>query len=214
VDGFRRTKRMATPKELEQALGHSKQAIARLKALHRCYPGEVTDFEESVTRLQGVIKFLADQREALLLEEARKESTLQYQWSWWLYPRERKETSVPSLVACSPTWYDYQIDAVTAACKDPRAKYNREEFHVLRLRTRSELPDVNGPLFLYYCMTPWTGDGALPSVSSPVHPSHYGDSLKVTDAVYAAHEEYKTFDKWDGPQGMEFILMETRGLLQ
>jgi len=203
---------MATPKELERSVDNAKQAIARLKALHRCYPEEVTDFGESVTRLQGVIKFLADQREVLLLEEARKESTLQYQWSWWLYPRDRQENCVPSLVACSPTWYDYQIDAVTAACKDPSVKFNREEYYVCQLRTRSELPDTSGPLFLYHCMTPWRKDGQIPLVGSPVHPTHYGDSLSVMDAVYAAHKEYKTFDKWDGPSGVEFILLETRGL--
>jgi hypothetical protein len=57
-------------------------------------------------------------------------------------------------------------------------------------------------------MTPWTPDGALPTVGPKIDPKLYGHSMNMLDAVYAAYEEYEMFDVWDGPSGVDFILME------
>ena len=194
---------MATEQELERILRHLLKAVA-----HMTHCDGEDDLDDTVSRLRKKIRTLRKQREELLLKEARKESTLQYQWSWWAYPKDRKQ--LPCLASCSPRWYDYQIDAVTSACKDPCLKRSREVFYVCQLRTRSAEPDVAGPLSLYDCMAPWEGNGQLPMVGMQVHPVSKEESSTVQDAIYEARKKFEGCE-WDGPSGIQFILFETRG---
>ena len=195
---------MAALREIKRIQSHLLKALAHLS---QC-PQE-SEIKEMVLILRGKASSLRDQRESLLLTQARKNSTLQYRWSWWAYPV--RGTGPPSLAAFCLRWYDYQIDAVTAACKDPCLKRSRDVFYVCQLQTRSEFPDVAGPLVLYDCMAPWTEDGDLPMIGTPEHPVSRGESSDIREAVYAAHERFKDCDEWDRPSGIKFILLETRG---
>ena len=78
-----------------------------------------------------------------------------YEWS--SCPKDRNQ--LLCLVSCSPRWYDFQIDMVTSACKDPGLKRSREVFYVCQLRTCSAEPDIASPLSLYNCMAPWPSRG-------------------------------------------------------
>ena len=175
--------------------------------LSQC-PEEI-ELSKIMNTLRKKIASLREEREELLLKDARKESSLMYQWSWWAYPKDRK--NLPCLLSCSPKWYDYQIDAVAAACKDPCLKRSREIFYVCQLRTWSREPDVVGPLVLCECMAPWQGNGQIPLMGMQMHPVAKEGSATVQDAIYIAHDKFKNCDEWDGPSGIKFILLETRG---
>ena len=196
-------------KELKELLGLICRAVADLKKIKSVCPEIIVG--DMVNSLIDLSIHLKTRREELLLKQTRKESSMRYRWSWWSYPIPQERDSRPRWEASSEEWHEYQIDAVTAACKDPCLKRSREVFYVYLLMPDCPTPD-SVKYHLYHCMAPWTKDGALPSVGSPIHPSHYRESEASIDAVYKAHAEYATFDKWDGPSGVEFITMSPLGL--
>lgn len=191
---------------LLQTLDHAYKAITHLNEVEKCFPEERT-FSETLLRLQQLAANTIQERETLLLEKAREQTSYQYNWSWWAYPSEQKEGKYPVEISPSGDWHEFEIDAITAACKDPCLHHNSKDFYVCLLRTRSEYPGLLG-FSLKYCMAPWTRDGALPSVGSKIDPRVYRNSMNMLDAVYAALEESKSFDVWDGPSGVNFILLQ------
>ena len=193
---------MAEERELERILMHLFKAVAHLD---HC-PGD-EKLDRTIASLRKRIDTLKAKREELLLKEAREESQLQYRWSWWAYPEKRG--NLPSLLGFSPTWHDYRVDAVNAACKGRTFRWKRGLFYVCHLQTRAEGADV---LSVTECMTPWKDNGQLPLVAMQTHPMQEGASM--SDAVYAAREQFKYCDEWDGPQGMKFILLESGGCEQ
>ena len=197
---------MSTPEEVKQILNHSLAAIGHLE----CCPKE-PQIQDVLSTLRKEVRYWREQREVLLLNVARMESSLQYQWSWWVYSTDRRKGCIPGLTFSCPIWYDYQIDAVTDACKAPLLKHSRDVFYVCQLRTRSREQDIAGPLAFYDCMAPWTEDGELPTVGTQLHPFSRGDCANITDALYAAHEEFEDSVEWDGSSGIKFILLETGG---
>ena len=194
---------MASEEEIQQILFRLLEAIKHLM----CCPND-EELDGIRSCLQRKIESLRDQRERLLLKQARRESSLRYQWSWWAYPKNR--SFLPCLVSGSSTVYNYQIDAVTAACRDPCLKRSRDVFYVCQLRTSSPEADVAGPLSLYDCKAPWRGDGQLPTVGMQVHPVSAEESSTVQDAIYAAREKFEV-RTGDEASGIQFILFETRG---
>ena len=167
--------------------------------------------ERAVGDLQDLPQHLAGRREKLLRKWRYGDVHLRYRWSWWTYPLPRTPGTRPRRVAGSRGWYESQIDALAAACKDPCLKRSREVFHVCILWSSSPAPEMVERL-LYHCMAPWKKDGSLPLVGSPMHPSHHGELEAFKDAVYKAHAEYASFDKCDCPCGVEFIAIAPVGL--
>ena len=106
----------------------------------------------------------------------------------------------------SPRWHEYRIEAVSAACRERNFDSKEGLFYVCYLQSRALGSEV---LAVTECMTPWKGDGQIPLMGLRTGP--VGEGASATDAVYAAREEYRDCDEWDGPQGMKFILLETGG---
>ena len=200
---------METPKEIKEVLCRVHRTTDDLKKIKSVCPEILVG--DMVNCLIDLSMDLKSRREYLLLKQARKDSSMQFRWSWWSYPISQTEDGRPRQEASSQEWHEYQIDAVTEACKDPCLCFRRDRFYVCLLTTDCPTPD-SVKYHLYHCMAPWTKDGTLPTVGLALHPSHYGESEVSIDAVYKAHAEYATFDKWDGPSGVEFITMAPPGL--
>ena len=187
-------------KQIQEVLGEADKAIERLDGMRQFWPG---GFEEVVSGLKKMREEAKGEWERRMLERAREETSLQYQWSWWAYPTKRDK--LPYMLSCSPEWHDYMIDAVHTACKDPCLKRSRRVFYVCLMRTRSSVPDAAGPLCLYECTAPWKGGALIPEIGERLHPVAGGDTAKVSDAIYEARDKMK-----DQSEGIRFILLENR----
>lgn len=209
---------MNSQQEVKKCLSHSSRALESVAQL-RTHFSEDGKLQDMCHHLQKLRREMMDQRESMLLQIVTKgkESPDRYRWSWWAFPVPEKVDSPPrQLTSASEKLYEHQIEALNDACKDPcarRRRINKEEGYFLVCLIAPDTPCPGAvPYRLYHCMTPYTNDGALPMVGKEVHPAHYGDELASEDAVYKAHAEYATFDKWDGPSGLEFIGLAPSGL--
>ena len=194
---------------LAQRLARRRENLSLGEASRDMHLGHV---KRAVKDMRALAGDLEGCREEVQLKQARKESPLQYRWGWLIYPTPRTPNCLPRVEASSPGWYECPIDALTAACRDHRLRHNRKDgFYVCFLGTDSPSHQTLG-YRLHHCTAPRTQDGSLPSVGSPIHPSHYGESEVSMDAVYKARAEYWTFDQNDGPSGVDFIAMAPPGL--
>ena len=193
---------MATPQGILHILRRINRTMDDLQIIKSSCPWFLVG--DMWNRLLQLSEDLRAKREEELLKEAREETSLQYQWCWWVYPEKRGD--LPSLLEFSATWYDYLIDAVNAACKAQRPLHWKDDLiYVCVLQARSSTPDI--PLLprLSACYSPSDEYGQIPVVGRRKYLVKAGEC--VLDAVYAAHEAFREEDVC-GSRTVQFILLE------
>ena len=187
-------------------LQHISRAVASIKSAERIFPEHIS-LPDSKKQLVQLFENFVKQREQLLLENARKKTSLCYQWSWWAYPiNKNEESSFPREIASSPIWYEFEIDAVTVACKDPCLVRMKDSFYVLVLNS---FPQSSGKecFLIRHCMTPWKGDGQLPIIGMGTEDCRFSDQSNTLDEIYLAYQKSLNCDEWDGPSRKKFFLL-------
>ena len=194
--------------KLSKAIQSTQTALSELELVQTHL--ECEDLMSALRRVRRLNELLVAKKKSLLVAAERKTSPYQFQWSWWLYEKNRTETSFPWRVQTSSAWHNYEIDAVMAACTAFKLGNNRQHFPVHDIQQRTAFPSELG-FAIKHCEIPYGNDGSIPTMTPPLS-RIYDKSSDMMDAIYAVYKESLTWDQPDGPKGPEFIVLETCGI--
>lgn len=187
-------------------IGLLKNALESLHALDPDF-GDDAPIYQVISVVRSRLNEIAKWRKQYELEKARKEYSHLYRYLWWFYPKKMTERTQPQQLTCTSKWYMHWIDTVDAAAThglENNMLFHRDDgFYVL------ELQSPGAEIKLFEARTPLDKHGCLPSYTAPFPDSLFVGCDDTIDMLYRLKAELDTYDQWDGPAGVQFIILET-----